>query len=319
MAKGVTRTFHPPTADQVAGYLDQHTIANPSRLSHWMPAIIVGVLVLLALSWSNMGMTFIVWLALLGLFINAMLRARLQRNMDQQLVKAQELTLQRQNAEALRVAWQLIPQLRTRPQQYTRAIALLAHNLEQVRAYDAAVIAFGRVLQHLPEDHPATTQMRVEQTMAMLASDQLTDADNHLRRLRNTIDRHTNTAIQAGFHLAALYQQVRTNHFRDAADNQQGMLEKLRPLGIDAGFGHALLALACYHSAVDEQDSLIAQSQLWWDRATLLLPVATLVKRFPELHAIEQGPTTAARINKPASPVVETPMDPPIENQGGES
>lgn len=301
MAKGVSRTFHAPTAEQVTGHLDRHAVVAASPLQQWMPALVVGVLVMLALSFSSAGITLIVWLAMLGLFLNSYLRARAIRETDKQLARVQELTLERQHFEAMRLAWQVIPQLRARPQQHLRAVALLAHNLEQVRAHDAAVIAFTGVLDKLPDDHPAALQLRIEQTMALLASDQLTDADNQLRRLRNMLDRFKNSPIQGGFHLASLYQQIRTNHFRDAADQQQDMMDKLRPLGIDAGLGYALLALACYQSAAHADDPLINDAQRWWDHATLLLPLATLVKRFPELHAIEQGPSAAAGLNKPAA------------------
>lgn len=313
MAKGASRTFHPPTADQVSGHLERYAVVPVSPMQQWMPALIVGVLVLLALSFSNAGITLIVWLAMLGLFLNSFMRTRAIRETDKLLARVQELTLERQNFDAMRLAWQVIPQLRARPQQHTRAVALLAHNLEQIRAYEAAVVAFNEVLGKLPDEHPAAVQLRVEQTMALLASDQLTDADIQLRRLRNLLDRFSGSAIAGGFHLALLYQQIRTNHFRDAADNQQGMMDKLRPLGIDAGLGYALLALACYHSAAHAEDPLIKDAQLWWERATLLLPLATLVRRFPELQAIEQGPAIAARMAKPAPPTSDDASTPAQE------
>lgn len=250
--------------------------------------------VLLALTWANTALTLLIWLVLIGLFVAAMVRARSARQIEKTLANVQEFTLRRNHSQALRVVWQLIPQLDTQPQLHAKAVALLAHNLQQVRASDAAVVAFGQVISKLPEDHPASLQLRVERVMSLLACDQLTDADNSLRRLRYVLDKFPGTIISAGFCLGELYQQVRTNHFQDLLDNTTGVMDKLRPLGIDAAPGYAMIALACF-AMRHTDEKLLAQATIWWDRASLLQAPEALAGRFEELKAIAQGPLAAAK------------------------
>jgi hypothetical protein len=40
------------------------------------------------------------------------------------------------------ILWRLVPASVTLPEAYGRTIALMGHNLDQVQAYDAAIIAF---------------------------------------------------------------------------------------------------------------------------------------------------------------------------------
>ena len=130
--------------------------------------------------------------------------------------------------------------------------------------------------------------------MSLLACDQLTDADNSLRRLRYVLDKYPGTIISAGYCMGQLYQQVRTNHFQDLLDNLDGVMDKLRPLGIDAAPGYAMIALACF-AMRQTDDKLLAQATVWWGRACLLMAPEVLVNRFDELKAIARGPLAAAQ------------------------
>lgn len=294
MPRRPTKPFSPPTPDQVTSYLARHFVTGPSRWVTWLPAMLLGAAVLLAFSWSNHALTLLIWVLLVGVFVSTMVRANAIKHVEKQLSNVQEFTLRRNHTQALRVVWKLIPQLRALPQMHAKAVALLAHNLQFVRAYDASAVAFGHVIDKLPEEHPAAIQLRVEQVMTLLASDQLTDADNTLRRLRYVLDKFPGTVISAGYTLGELYQRVRTNHFQDILDSRAGVTERLRPLGIDAAAGYAMIALACFHMRQTDAQ-LLSQATLWWDRACLLMSPQAMVGRFEELAAIQRGPDVAAR------------------------
>ena len=145
MPRRSPNTFRPPSADQVTDYLTRHLATGPAKWVTWLPAMLLVAAVLLALTWSNPALTLLIWMILPGLFIAAMVRARSVKKIEQSLANVQEFTLRRNHSQALRVVWQLIPQLNTQPQMHAKAVALLAHNLQHVHAYDAAVVAFKEV------------------------------------------------------------------------------------------------------------------------------------------------------------------------------
>lgn len=302
MPRRSPQPFRPPSAEQVAAYLARHFVTGPSKWVTWLPAMLLAAAVLLALAWTNAALTMLVWIMLLGMFVSTMVRARGVREANRILNSVQEFTLRREHDQALRAVWGLIPQLRAQPQMHAKAVALLAHNLQYVHAFDASAVAFDEVIQKLPEEHPAACQLRVEQVMALLACDQLTDADNSLRRLRYVLDKFPGTTIAAGYHLAEIYQQVRTNHFQDVLDRRDDVMNRLRPLGIDAAYGYAMVALSCFHMR-HTNPALLSQATLWWDRACLLNSPTTLVSRFEELKAIAQSPAVAAKAADDASGV----------------
>ncbi len=120
------------------------------------------------------------------------------------------------------------------------------------------------------------------------------------------VERLGRTPVTAGFRLARLIQDVRTHHFADALETSDELIDELRPLGVEAGYGMALMAL-CYHQHHRRQaehtdtDTDAASAGTggapdtagpsdavarWWQRATLLLPAPVLVDRFPELKVL---------------------------------
>ena len=124
--------------------------------------------------------------------------------------------------------------------------------------------------------------------IAQIAGDQLTDADDTLRRLRGAIDPYRGTPIAASYRLANLIQQTHTNHHADAVETAGTLLDDLRPLGAEAGYGHALMALSFYRMGEIETPDPAHRQQaaLWCSRATLLLSPEALSARFRELGAM---------------------------------
>jgi len=132
----------------------------------------------------------------------------------------------------------------------------------------------------------------VSRANAALGADRLSDADDSIRRLRGAVEAFPDTTISATYRLAQLAQQVRTHHFAEGVKENDDLLDALRPLGVEAGYGHALMALCHYHDptqgeTADDATAHDAAKQ-WWGRATLLLPSHTLLSRYPELKPLTE-------------------------------
>jgi len=233
-------------------------------------------------SWTVAVMPF----TLLAVFFAMAIKTHMAHQLEARLAHIEQLTMLRHWVRAVRIAWRLLPSLVTRPTLRNRAITAMAACLDQLGAYDAAIVTFDDLIEHLPNEHPSSVRQRLDRCIAQLANGQLTDADNAIRKLRSRIDTPLNSAT---YRLALLIQQVRTNHWLDAIDqNASDLVDQLRPLGVEAGYGYALMALS-YHMLA-ENDPLRCDSdheaQLWWSRATLLLPVTAMIDRFAELASL---------------------------------
>ena len=155
--------------------------------------------------------------------------------------------------------------------------------------YGAAIVGYDSLLEHLPNDHPGAIQLRAHRALAALHSDRLADADDTLRQMRSHVEPYANTPIGATYRLAELTQAVRTHHYSDPLERAEHMLDDLRPLGVEAGYGHALLAL-CHQEDRASRDEHARREAVrrWWESATLLLPEAALLDRYPELRVLSQ-------------------------------
>ena len=278
--------FNPPRPEQLRAHLERHSPRGPSRLLAWLPIIALAGVVLLTTVTNDGWTRMLPWVILAALITTMAFRVRWVRHLEAQVAKVQELTMMRRFPTAMRLAWRLLPKVNTMPVLQGRIVAFMAHVLDQVRAYDAAIIAYDAAIRHLPALHPGAIQLQINRAITQLINDQLADADDALRRLRSQgeVLRHPTSA--AAFGLANLTQQVRTNHFVEAVQSAPGLIELLRPLGIEAGYGHALMALACHQLADHRGASGDSEARPWWSRATLLLPAKTLVDRFPELSSV---------------------------------
>jgi len=214
------------------------------------------------------------------------------RTLEHQVTYAQELSMLRHHEQTLRLTWQLLPQVATAAMLHNRVVAYLAYSLDQLKVFDAAIVAYDNLIGQLPPQHPGSVQLQIQRAIAQLQLEQLIDADDTLRRMRHMADTIKHTAVGASYRLAGLLQQVRTHHFAEAIEESGGLLEDLRPLGVEAAYGQALMAL-CYHQhggAEGAGGGGAQNSRLWWSRATLLMPPATLVDRFDELGTMVVKP-----------------------------
>ena len=281
-----TTTFEPPRAEQVRTYLQRHPATAPSRMLAWMPIIALGGAVMISWAATSGWVQTLPWAIIAGLLVFLTHRVRWVRHMEQQVTRVQELAMTRRYTVAMRLAWRLLPKVAAMPAMHGRVVAFMAHILDQLRAYEAAVFAYEYLIHQLPVEHPGSVQLQIHRAIAQLANDQLADADETLRRVRGHVEALQHPTTGASFRLAHLIQQVRTNHFAEAIESSSHLVADLRPLGIEAGYGHALVALAYHNHALNHGAANDAMAAPWWSQATLLLPVEALVERFAELSTI---------------------------------
>lgn len=277
--------WQPPKPEVLQTYLDRHPSAAPSVWTQRGPLLMLGVLIAGALFVGGPAAWLLPWVGMIGLMIYGGRRLRQLQRLERRIERAQELAMLRHDRVALRSAWRLIPELQQQPMMQHRVILVIANGLESLGAYESAIVAYHRLLRDLSSDHPAAVHLKTRLAIASLMTDRLSDADEALRRLRGPIEPLQAGPIGATYRFASMLQAVRTAHYAEAIEESDGLLESLRPLGVDAGYGHALLAW-CYRQRNDEGDA--QQAEHWWDRATRLISESQLVQRLPELRGMVQ-------------------------------
>ena len=294
--------FNPPTARQVRTHIMHHPARGPSKLVEWSPIIALAAAMAITLTLHGNAAVLLSWLIIIGVLAGLTSKARRTRRLEQRVAHIQEMAMLRHWSAAVRLAWRLLPSLITLPPLYGQTLVLIAHCLDQLKAYDAAIEAYDHLINHTASEEPLAVQLRIGQAQAQLATDQLTDADDALRKLRAQTDALAQPVIGAAYHLAGLIQQAHTGHWAEAVEqNASGLIGRLRPLGVEAGYGYALLALS-YHQLDNTDPSASDHAARWWSRATLLLPVSALVDRFSELAAMAPYEPTAQPFTTPHTP-----------------
>ena len=224
-------------------------------------------------------------LALIGVFSYLAYRVRAAQRLEQRVMHMQEAAMRQEFPTALRLGWELVPSLTTVPQLHGRTISYIGHCLDQVKSYEAAIVAYDFLLERMPEDNLASAQLRIRRAIAQLLCDRLADADDALRRMRGFMQQFAQTTLGAAYRMAQLIQLVRTNHFAEMVAESDDLVEHLRPLGIEAD---ARAAERNVKLGRGDQPDEHEQAQLWWSRATGLMSPQRLVDRFEELSPIAQ-------------------------------
>ena len=298
--------FSPPSAQQFADYLKSHPVNPPSIWALRTPMLIAIGLLVLSMVTGGVAGVLLPWIALAWLFGHSAVRTLRAQALEAQVRRSHELAMLRRYPEALRAGWQQLPASCVNPMMHSQTVAMISHCLDTLGQYDAAIVGYDYLLKRLPGNQPVAVHIGVSRAGAALGAENLSDADDALRKLRGAVEPYKHTAIGAAYTLTLLAQQVRTHHFEDALNESDDLIASLRPLGVEAGYGHALMAL-CYHkkhqadtgSELSESNinnpqddastpDALQQARLWWQRATLLLPPEALVDRYPELKPLRE-------------------------------
>ena len=279
-------SFAPPSPQQMEAHLLRTSPREPSRLWMWLPlAVLTGSAALVVVAEQG-SLQVLAWALLATVFVSLGVRARRLMDLQQEVGRVQELAMLRRFPQALRRGWRVLGKVRSPPELHARIVALLSHCLDEVRAYESAIVGYDFLIDRLPRDHPGSVQLTLQRALAQLATGQLTDADDALRRLRPMVGQRAGSPIGAAYQLVELVQRVRTNHFADAVAQADGLVDALRALGVEAGYGHGLMALCYYRLEPQGSGSDASPTALWWSRATALLEPGALVHHFPELAVV---------------------------------
>lgn len=279
--------FALPTAQELHDRLEAYTPRVRPTWVRYIPTALLVATVGVSLSSQTWWAAMLPWLALLGLIVYGVVRMRIARRRQRRVRRAQDLATLRYHRAALRLGWDLLPELVYDPTAHGRITTIFAHLFDDLGDHDAALVALDHMLTGLPPEHPGALAMNTQRAIIFFQTDRLADGDHTLRKIRGSIEPFVGTPLHAAFHGALLVQSVRTCHFAEAVADLPDPVALFRPLGVEAGYAHGLLAL-CHHR-LGHTDAASAA----WSRATLLLPSATLVGRFPELAAMTENTSPA--------------------------
>ncbi len=311
-----------PDADALEERLDDtqpHPVPASRRA---LPLAAIGLALAFALFGPPLLGTLAPWLALGGVAIAAVRRARTAKRQAEALRRAEELGRLRRPADAFFAADALLDELVHEPGPSAGCVHLMARSLQALRRPDACRVATEVLLDRLPPHHPARAGVLLNRAIAEFESDRLADGDGTLGRVRSLMevraeepaedtpwidekepsgddtgdrrvglplpaaDRSAAEEARAALRAARLIQSVMTYHAADAvadAEAAGGAEACFRPLGVDAGFAHGLLAW-CHLKLHDAEGTAAA-----WSRATLLVPANALVHRFPRLGEVAEA------------------------------
>lgn len=291
--------FDPPTAEQLSRHLAQHPSVQAGPLQQRGPMLmVIAVAGLALLMIGQPGFALLPLLGLLALMAYLSGQARNAAQLQQRAIRAWELAMIRRYREALGQAWELLPACRSKPELYGRAVTVIAHVLGELGRDEAADVAYEYLMDRLPPNHPLTLRLRLQRASAALTGGRLADGDDILRKVRGVTESSADPSLSAAFALTRLVQDVETGHYADAIVGADATSQALVPLGAEAGYGYALLALCAHQLAVygsheddAKRDELAQQARQLWDKATLLIPPAALVYRYPALQPLVQPHT----------------------------
>lgn len=306
------QSFTPPSPKQVT----EHLVRCAPRVSRmWVTQLPLFLLIFAAglTLFANDVLTAIIpWLILIGVVIFSAFRVKRIRNIQQRVERVGEWTQLGQHQRAVRAIWKLLMITQMMPELHGRLVALMAHNLDRLSSWPAAEVAYDYLITRMPADHPGSVQLQLQRTILQLFNDELTTADNNIRKLRPLATEISDSPIAATYHYAVLLQHIRTYHFAEAvAENREHLVERLRPLGIEAGHGYALLAWSYFQLAQRQPDdeNLMQQAMAWWHKATLLVASDQLLQRQADLKPL------AAHAAYQSGVQVDEPFERPDENE----
>lgn len=291
MRTAQTASFTPPTPQQVHELIERHPAHAPSPWASAWPWAVVLVLVVLSAAVPAPGLSLLPWLGLAGAFAWFAWQRRQFTQLTTRTQDVQALATLRRDAQALRDAWRLLPKLTRMPPLFGSTVFVIGECLDRLRCYEQAIVVYDHLIDRLPEDGSDAAMIRLRRAMAELQCDRLLDADDTLRRMKGAVEAgQFAQPVPALYRLAELMQQVHTHHYAEAMHDAPRLVRQLRPLGVTAGYGFALAALACRmlqdHAQVAGADDA---ARRWWSRATLLVPVTRLTERFPAVGVLAEA------------------------------
>jgi tetratricopeptide (TPR) repeat protein len=164
---------------------------------------------------------------------------------------------------------------------FSRAQLLLYLSMVLARyhRFEDSVTVHDYVLHEIPLDDATEHAVRLARAMSLLREDNLLDADRAISELR----RASRGMESAGLALVEIYRDVKTGHPAEAVEMFESRLQVMRKqLGHRAADVWALAARA-YDLLGRTTDARAA-----FENATLLTPLAEIVRRYPEVEPLSK-------------------------------
>jgi tetratricopeptide (TPR) repeat protein len=158
-----------------------------------------------------------------------------------------------------------------------QALLYLAMVLARYHRFEDSVKVHDFVLEHVALDDATDHAVRLGRAMALLREDNLLDSDRAISELR----RASRGTESAGLALVEIYRDVKTGHPNEAIEMFQSRIETMRKnLGHRVGDAWALVARAS--DLLNRTD----EAKAAFEKATLLMPLAELQRRYPEISPL---------------------------------
>jgi tetratricopeptide (TPR) repeat protein len=158
-----------------------------------------------------------------------------------------------------------------------QSLLYLAMVLARYHRFEDSVAVHDYILGEIPLDDVTDHAVRLGRAMSLLREDNLLDADRAIAELRRT----SRGVDSAGLALVEIYRDVKTGHPAEAIEMFEKQLQVLRrQLSHRVADAWALVARA-YDLLDRRQDAQTA-----YDNATLLMPLAELTRRYPEISPL---------------------------------
>ena len=229
--------------------------------------------------------------------IYTQITVRGHRAEQMQLEAIEELVTLRRWPQAAVVLESMLSQPTRTPQARIRALIFLSSVLARYHRFDDAIHVQSHLLETVNMDGSTTHALQLGRAMAMLREDHLVDADRAISELRRStrasslqraIDDEQEESLpripeSAGLALIEMYRDVKTGHPAEAIEIFTARLPVFRrQLGhrVADAFGLAAKAFDLLGKTDEARDA--------FEKATLLSPVAELVRRYPELNSLTE-------------------------------
>ncbi len=166
-----------------------------------------------------------------------------------------------------------------------RALIYLAMVLTRYHRFEDSVLVHDYVLENIPLDDATDHGTRLARALSLLREENLLDADRAIAELR----RNSRGMESAGLALVEIYRDVKTGHPAEAVEIFEQRLPAMR-----RQLGHRLADAWALVARAYDMLSRPADAKAAFENATLLAPVAELIRRYPEVAPLSKSYLPAA-------------------------
>lgn len=222
---------------------------------------------------STLALAFVVG----SMFVSGMLTARALQAEQNQLSTIEELVQLRHWPQAAWAVQSFLSQSARLFSSRAQALLYLAMVLTRYHRFEESVEVYDYVIAEIPLDDAAAHAVRLGRAMSLLREENLLDADRAISELR----RDSRGTESPGLALVEIYRDVKTGHPTEALEMFDARLPVMR-----RQLGHRLADVWALAARAYDLLGRTAEAKAAFDNATLLAPLAELIRRYPEVSAM---------------------------------